>query len=103
MHNADSDTLGLPGPTEEMANATTECMAKCEQGNGTEAETAKFAACGQACIAQNFFSSTLGSAQGTGAAGAGNNGGSGSDAKPTGSGYVFNWYYMLAWKWSNKV
>ena len=41
--------------TEQAINQTTECAGKCIQGNGTEEETASYAACQQSCISASFF------------------------------------------------
>jgi len=69
--------LSNPNPSEDMANSTTECAAKCEQGDGTEAQTAKYAACQQACIKKHFLPTEgPGSAKPSGSAGS--NGGNGS-------------------------
>lgn len=64
-----SHCIAVPAPNEDQANATTECMAKCEQGNGTEAETARYAACQQKCITQHFYVTSEGTPKATGAAG----------------------------------
>lgn len=70
-----------------MALATTECMMKCEQGDGSEAAIQKYAQCGQDCIAKYFYSSTLGS-QKTAAPAAGSGRATGTAVKATGTGYV---------------
>lgn len=61
-----AECLGAPGPTEEMANATTQCAMECEQGDGSPEATEMYAACQQKCIVDGFFVSTLG-ADGTNA------------------------------------
>lgn len=49
-------------------NATTECVANCDQGNGTAADNTNYANCVQACIGQNYFTQT-GTPAETGASG----------------------------------
>lgn len=45
----------VPCPTDNMANETTACAAKCPQGDGSPEETAQYAACEQACFKAHFF------------------------------------------------
>jgi len=80
-----AECFGNPGPTDQMAIATTECMYKCVQGDGSPEAIEKYSKCGQDCIAKYFFSSTLGS-QKTAAPAAGTAMGSSGTAKPTGTG-----------------
>lgn len=56
-----AECFGNPAPTEDMVNATTECMGDCPQGNGTAAETERYAECQQKCISDQFFSNGSGS------------------------------------------
>lgn len=77
-----ADCVGNPRPDEGQVNRTTECAAKCVQGDGTLEQTERYAACQQECIRKEFFpiSATNGGAAPTGA-----NRATGSNA-PTGSG-----------------
>lgn len=50
-------------------NATNDCVAGCDQGNGTAADTAAYSNCVQTCIGQNYFTSTGTPAESTGASG----------------------------------
>ncbi|KAI5844260.1 hypothetical protein BZA05DRAFT_172697 [Tricharina praecox] len=86
-----AECLGNPAPTEDMVNATTQCAMKCEQGDGTETQTKKYADCQQKCISDNFFVNPSGasgaasraSASATGVIGAS---GTGTRSSPTASG-----------------
>jgi hypothetical protein len=73
--------VGVPCPSDLQANRTTECAANCVQGNGTEEETASYAACQSSCISSLFFplSTTAGAAGATGT------GAGGSEATTTGA------------------
>lgn len=62
-------------------NATTECVAGCDQGNGTAADNTNYSNCVQSCIGDNYFTST-GTPEATDAAGAA----ASSDATATGTG-----------------
>lgn len=73
-----AECFGNPAPTEDMVNATTECVANCDQGDGTPAATDKYAPCMDKCVSAQFYSSTLGSNGSGGAATAGSGSGSGS-------------------------
>ncbi|RFU77935.1 hypothetical protein TARUN_4334 [Trichoderma arundinaceum] len=83
-----SPGLGVPSPNQSQANATTQCAAKCPQGDGSVADTKAFAACIDKCIHEHYYVTSKGTPEATGAPG-GNNAasGSGSDttAAPTGS------------------
>jgi len=63
--------LGNPTPDEAMANDTTKCVGECEQGDGTEEQTAKYAACINKCIDTHFFSTVPSGSKPTGTAGSG--------------------------------
>lgn len=71
--------VGVPCPNDLQANQTTDCAAQCVQGNGTEEETAAYAACQSSCISSLFFplSATAGGSAATGT------GASASDATAT--------------------
>lgn len=95
--NCIAECFGNPAPTEDMVHRTTKCMGDCKQGDGTAEQTAKYAACQQKCIADQFYSSGSGakSAAGTGtgtasiAKATGTNTGTGTDSEgttPTASG-----------------
>ncbi|KAG7293012.1 hypothetical protein NEMBOFW57_003057 [Staphylotrichum longicolle] len=70
-----SKCIAVPNPNESQVNATNSCVAACPQGNGTEAETKKYADCIQGCINTNYFNPTTGQPQPTGSASSGNNNG----------------------------
>lgn len=69
----------VPNPDENTVNETTKCAAACDQGDGSPEDTARYAACQQACISSIFLSGTV--APSGGAA-------STAPAAPTGSGAV---------------
>lgn len=60
-------------------NATTECVAACEQGNGTEADTAAYIKCQGDCFSKNFYDSNGGTPK------VGGNSNSGNSPDTTGS------------------
>lgn len=82
----------VPSPNEQNVENTTKCVADCPQGDGSPAQTDKYTACLNKCIADNFYVSSEGTPNPTGGAGNnGNNGSngssaSGSDAAPTATG-----------------
>src|SRR2546421_2291294 len=45
----------VPCPNPSQVNATTECAAKCPQGNGTASDTAQYASCQSSCISSFFL------------------------------------------------
>ncbi|KZM22199.1 uncharacterized protein EKO05_0002126 [Ascochyta rabiei] len=53
--------LGIARPNSSQAVETTECAAKCDQGDGTAEATKKYSDCVQSCIASLFPSSQTGS------------------------------------------
>ncbi|KAF1932305.1 uncharacterized protein M421DRAFT_288794 [Didymella exigua CBS 183.55] len=75
--------LGIARPNSSQAVETTECAAKCDQGDGTAEATQKYSDCVQGCIASLFPSSQTVSIPGAAAAASGS-GASGS-AAATGS------------------
>lgn len=82
----------VPSPNEQNVANTTKCVADCPQGDGSQAQTDRYGACVNKCIADNFYVSSEGTPNPTGGAGNnGNNGSngssaSGSDAAPTATG-----------------
>ncbi|KAI9894951.1 MAG: hypothetical protein M1814_000172 [Vezdaea aestivalis] len=68
--NCKAACISVPSPNEAMANRTTECAAKCPQGDGSPAATEKFAQCVQGCISSYFYSSSGAAGAATGTAGA---------------------------------
>ncbi len=66
--NCQAVCVGVPNPTEDGVNQTTECEANCEQGDGTEAETRAFAECKQACYSSYFYTSGAAAPTSTGTA-----------------------------------
>lgn len=57
----------VPCPNENQANDTNSCVAACPQGNGSPAETQKYADCEQRCYNSHFLATTYASAAPTGA------------------------------------
>lgn len=51
-----SKCIAVPNPNDSQVNQTTDCVAKCPQGDGSEAETNEFARCSQECISKYYFS-----------------------------------------------
>ncbi|OAA32557.1 hypothetical protein AAL_00022 [Moelleriella libera RCEF 2490] len=73
--------ITVPSPNEQQVNDTTKCARECPQGNGSPAETDKYASCVQACIQKHYYVSSAGTPQATGGSNggaAGSNGSSGS-------------------------
>lgn len=84
-----SHCITVPAPNDAQANATTECVAKCPQGKGTEADTNKYATCVQGCIETHYYETKSGTPRATGAAGSKGDSGkddSGSSDKATKTG-----------------
>ncbi|RGP62390.1 hypothetical protein FLONG3_10250 [Fusarium longipes] len=57
--------ITVPSPNENNINATTECVAACPKGKGSEADTEKYSVCLQDCIADNYWKSVDGTPRGT--------------------------------------
>ena len=53
--------MGIARPNSSQAVETTECAAKCDQGDGSKEATDKYSECVQSCIASLFPSSQTGS------------------------------------------
>jgi cobalamin biosynthesis Mg chelatase CobN len=51
-----SKCIAVPNPNDSQVNQTTDCVAKCPQGDGSEAQTNEYARCTQQCISQYYFS-----------------------------------------------
>lgn len=77
----------VPSPDRGQVNATTQCVAACPQGKGTAADNKAYGDCVQGCIGKNYFVSSKGTPQATGAAGGNNAQNSNTDtaAAPTGT------------------
>ncbi|KAH8762521.1 hypothetical protein F5883DRAFT_646578 [Diaporthe sp. PMI_573] len=76
--------IAVPNPDASQVNATTECVANCDQGDGSQSDTDAYAACVQGCINDNYFTSG-GTPQPTAGSGSGSSGStaSGSSASAT--------------------
>jgi len=75
--------VSVPCPNPSQVNSTTECAAKCPQGNGTEPDTASYASCQSSCISSFFFASSSFNPSATASSG---NGAATNIATTTGSG-----------------
>ncbi|KAJ4355282.1 hypothetical protein N0V95_003037 [Ascochyta clinopodiicola] len=85
-HNCRASCLGIARPNSSQAVETTECAAKCDQGDGTAEATKKYSDCVQSCIASLFPSSQTGSQIPGAAASSGAAAGTGTkSANPTAS------------------
>lgn len=49
--------MGVPNPSEQQVGDTTECVARCDQGDGTAEATEEYARCSEGCISSFFFAS----------------------------------------------
>src|SRR5271167_3716597 len=58
----------VPCPNPAQVNATTECAAKCPQGNGTASDTAQYASCQSSCISSFFLTASVASTSSSGSA-----------------------------------
>ncbi|KAF4469750.1 hypothetical protein FALBO_3336 [Fusarium albosuccineum] len=47
--------ITVPSPDEKNINATTECVANCDQGEGSASDTEKYSVCLQNCISDNYW------------------------------------------------
>ncbi|KAJ0421903.1 hypothetical protein BJY00DRAFT_281385 [Aspergillus carlsbadensis] len=74
-----AECVGVPCPSDEQANDTNDCVAECDQGDGSEADIAAYAQCQARCYTTHFFPATA-----TGGAGASSTS-SDSSATTTGS------------------
>jgi cobalamin biosynthesis Mg chelatase CobN len=57
--------ISVPSPNEDNINKTTECVAACPKGKGSESDTAKYSKCLEGCIADNYWKSVDGTPRGT--------------------------------------
>jgi hypothetical protein len=55
--NCQAICVGVPHPGTAQVNATTDCVAKCDQGDGSAAAAAKYADCRNACISSYIITS----------------------------------------------
>lgn len=60
--NCQAKCISVPNPDESAVNQTTECVAKCPQGDGTEEETQQYIDCSQKCVTDFFLTTTGGAA-----------------------------------------
>jgi hypothetical protein len=79
--------LGIARPNSSQAVETTECAARCDQGDGSAEATQKYSDCVQGCIASLFPSSQTANIPGAGAAASGSaaSGSAASGSAATGS------------------
>ncbi|EHK48055.1 uncharacterized protein TrAtP1_000770 [Trichoderma atroviride] len=86
--NCQAHCVAVPSPDRGQVNATTQCVAACPQGKGTAADNKAYGDCVQGCIGKNYFISSKGTPEATGAAGGNNAQNSNTDtaAAPTGTG-----------------
>ncbi|KAG6362020.1 hypothetical protein INS49_010249 [Diaporthe citri] len=78
----ESKCIAVPNPDANQVNATTECVANCDQGDGSQAETDAYASCVQGCISDNYFTSG-GTPAATAGSGSSGSTASGSSASAT--------------------
>jgi len=57
--------ITVPSPDEKNIEDTTKCVAACPKGKGSEADTEKYTACLNECIADNYWKSVDGTPRGT--------------------------------------
>ncbi|KAL2259182.1 hypothetical protein VTK26DRAFT_7236 [Humicola hyalothermophila] len=74
-----SKCVAVPSPNESQVNATNTCVAGCPQGDGSEAASAQYNSCVQACIGQHYYTASVGTPQPTGGP-SGNGNGNGKDS-----------------------
>ncbi|KAJ0107936.1 hypothetical protein J7T55_007148 [Diaporthe amygdali] len=82
--NCQAKCISVPAPNGSQVNATTECVANCDQGDGSQAETDAYASCVQNCINDNYFTSG-GTPAATGGSGSSGSTASGASATATGT------------------
>ncbi|KAM5381059.1 hypothetical protein ACJZ2D_003174 [Fusarium nematophilum] len=59
--------ITVPSPNEKQVNATTECVANCDQGSGSEADTEKYRICVEGCVSDNYWKTIEGTPKETNA------------------------------------
>ncbi|KAI2616427.1 hypothetical protein GGS26DRAFT_445245 [Hypomontagnella submonticulosa] len=50
--------ISVPSPDTQNVNATTDCVAKCPQGNGTATDNLNYADCVSKCIGQYYYTTS---------------------------------------------
>lgn len=75
----------VPCPSESQANDTNRCVAACPQGNGSAADSKKYADCEQACYSSHFFPADNGAAATETSSGSSATVATGASASETGS------------------
>ncbi|OPB42153.1 HFBs protein [Trichoderma guizhouense] len=85
--NCQAHCIAVPSPDQSQVNATTACVAKCPQGDGSPSQTNTYKLCVNKCISDHYFVTSEGTPSQTGAAGdhAASNTGTDTAAAPTGS------------------
>ncbi|GAB1310455.1 hypothetical protein MFIFM68171_00665 [Madurella fahalii] len=68
-----SRCIAVPNPDDAQVNETNNCVAACDQGEGTEADILAYGQCVTGCINEHYFTGTAGVPQPTGGAGSGGN------------------------------
>jgi len=63
-----ANCVKVPCPNSSQVNATTECAARCPQGNGTAGDTAQYASCQSSCISSFFLTANSASTSSSGSA-----------------------------------
>jgi hypothetical protein len=79
-----SHCITVPSPDKNQVNKTTQCVANCDQGDGSKSATEKYSKCAQACISDNYFNSADGTPAQTGSSDSSNS--KGSDSSKTAAG-----------------
>lgn len=91
-----ANCVAVPSPNDDSANATTQCAAKCNQGNGSAEQNVAWGECVAECIKNHYYAST-GTPNATGAAGNGSGSGSASaTVQPVTSTIVSNGSTMVS-------
>ncbi|EHK24761.1 uncharacterized protein TRIVIDRAFT_110725 [Trichoderma virens Gv29-8] len=84
--NCQAHCIAVPSPDQSQVNATTACVAKCPQGDGTPAQTNTYKLCIDKCIQDHYYVTSEGTPSQTAAAGDhAANTGTDTAAAPTGS------------------
>ncbi|SPO04217.1 uncharacterized protein DNG_06900 [Cephalotrichum gorgonifer] len=75
----------VPSPSEDNIKALNECVSKCDQGDGSEAQTIAFSNCTQKCVVENYYDPAVGTPdQGSSSSGGSSNGDSSGDSNSNG-------------------
>lgn len=80
--------IQVPAPNDKQVNDTTNCVAECPQGDGSEAQTQKYSECTQGCIKKYYFDSSQGATPSNGGSGNSGSGASSGAAGQTKTGVV---------------